>query len=86
MKRWTDEWLTGWENDGHGAKTETYPLIGGYESVAGSRRSLSPGHLLVDLFGGFGGGYIGGTSHSIMPETPLDNVIAMYEALLEYQR
>jgi uroporphyrinogen decarboxylase len=35
---------------------------------------------LVDLFGGYGGGYIGSTSHSIMPETPLDNVIALFEA------
>jgi len=43
-------------------------------------------HALVDLFGRFNGGYIGGTSHSIMPETPLDNVIAMYEAFLEYSR
>jgi len=42
-------------------------------------------HQLVDLFGRFNGGYIGGTSHSAMPETPLDNVIAMYEAFLEYQ-
>ncbi len=42
-------------------------------------------HELVALFGKFNGGYIGGTSHSIMPETPLDNVIAMYEAFLEYQ-
>jgi len=25
------------------------------------------------------------TSHSVMPETPLDNVIAMFEALAEYQ-
>ena len=40
-------------------------------------------HELVDLFGRFDGGYIGGTSHSVMPETPLDNVIAMYEAFLE---
>jgi uroporphyrinogen decarboxylase len=40
---------------------------------------------LVALFGRFGGGYIGGTSHTIMPETPLDNVIAMYEAFLESQ-
>jgi uroporphyrinogen decarboxylase len=40
-------------------------------------------HQLVDLFGRFNGGYIGGTSHSVMPETPLDNVIAMYEAFLE---
>lgn len=42
-------------------------------------------HELVDLFGRFDGGYIGGTSHSVMPETPLDNVIAMYEAFLEYR-
>ena len=42
-------------------------------------------HELVDLFGRFNGGYIGGTSHSVMPETPLDNVIAMYEAFLEHQ-
>jgi uroporphyrinogen-III decarboxylase len=42
-------------------------------------------HELVALFGRFNGGYIGGTSHSIMPETPLDNVIAMYEAFAEYQ-
>ena len=42
-------------------------------------------HELVELFGRFDGGYIGGTSHGIMPETPLDNVIAMYEAFLEYQ-
>jgi len=37
---------------------------------------------LVRLFGSFNGGYIAGASHSIMPETPLDNVIAMYEAFL----
>ena len=41
-------------------------------------------HRLVNLFGRFNGGYIGGTSHSAMPETPLDNVIAMYETFLEY--
>ncbi|MCU0645706.1 MAG: hypothetical protein MUC94_15790, partial [bacterium] len=40
-------------------------------------------HQLIDLFGKFNGGYIGGTSHSIMPETPLDNVIALYEVFLE---
>ena len=39
---------------------------------------------LVKLLGGFNGGYIGGTSHSIMPETPLDNIIYMFEALKEY--
>ncbi|MBN2011292.1 hypothetical protein JW960_18250 [candidate division KSB1 bacterium] len=42
-------------------------------------------HQLVNLFGRFNGGYIGETSHSIMPETPLDNIIAVYEAFLEYQ-
>ena len=42
-------------------------------------------HELVELFGKYDGGYIGGTSHSIMPETPLDNVIAMFEAFAEYQ-
>ena len=41
-------------------------------------------HELVRIFGGFNGGYIGGTSHSIMPETPLDNVLALYEAFAEY--
>ena len=40
---------------------------------------------LVDLFGRYNGGYIGGTSHTIMPETPLDNVIALYEAFAEYR-
>lgn len=42
-------------------------------------------HQLIDLFGSFNGGYIGGTSHSTMPETPLNNIIAMCEAFLEYQ-
>ncbi len=41
-------------------------------------------HRLVELFGRYNGGYIGATSHSIMPETPLDNVIALYEAFSEY--
>ena len=42
-------------------------------------------HELVALFGTFNGGYIGGSSHIVMPETPLDNVIAMYEAFSEYR-
>ena len=41
-------------------------------------------HQLIDGFGRFNGGYIGGASHSIMPETPLDNVLAMYEAHLPH--
>ncbi len=39
---------------------------------------------LVELFGSSDGGYIGGTSHTIMPETPLDNVISLYEIFSEY--
>ncbi len=42
-------------------------------------------HDLVRRFGRFGGGYIGDTSHTIMPETPLDNVVAVFEAFLEYR-
>ncbi|MCK5129438.1 MAG: hypothetical protein KAQ68_06285 [Clostridiales bacterium] len=38
---------------------------------------------LVDIFGSKSGGYMLSTSHSIMPETPLDNVIALYEVALE---
>jgi uroporphyrinogen decarboxylase len=41
-------------------------------------------HEMVALFGSLNGGYIGGTSHSIMPETPLDNVIAVFEAFAEH--
>lgn len=40
---------------------------------------------LVKLLGRHNGGYIGTTSHTIMPETPLDNIIAMFEAFLEVQ-
>lgn len=40
---------------------------------------------LVELFGKYNGGYIGCTSHSIMPETPLDNIIALCEAFIEVQ-
>lgn len=40
---------------------------------------------LVDLLARSDGGYIGNTNHTIMPETPLDNVIAMFEAFLEVQ-
>lgn len=35
VKRWEDEWQTGWEDDGHGAKTETYPLVDGYDALSG---------------------------------------------------
>lgn len=40
---------------------------------------------IVDRFGRFRGGYIAGTSHSIMPETPLDNIIALLEALQAFR-
>ncbi len=41
-------------------------------------------HELVDLLGGYDGGYIISTSHGLMPETPLDNVVALYEAATAY--
>ena len=31
-----------------------------------------------------GGGYIAGTSHNIEPDTPPENIVAIYEAVLEY--
>lgn len=62
-----------------GVDVQGVMVYGGPDDV---RRAV---HELVDLFGRFNGGYIGSTSHSIMPETPLDNVIALYEAFLEYQ-
>lgn len=52
-----------------------------HADAAGVKREVAE---LVELFGRYNGGYIGGTSHTIMPETPLDNVIALYEAFLEY--
>ena len=33
VSRWIDEWQTGWEDDGHGAKTERYPLESGYDAL-----------------------------------------------------
>jgi len=39
--------------------------------------------MLVEKLGDPSGGYILGTSHSIMAETPLENIIAIYEAYLE---
>ncbi|MBT3273271.1 MAG: hypothetical protein HN368_08965 [Spirochaetales bacterium] len=143
--QWVDEWGTGWTDDGHGAKTDKYPLQDGYTrstvwftlfermwmlrgfdnllidpyideinffrlqkmvldynlaiidqwitrgvNVQGTMVRGTPEdvkreiHHLVKVLGCFDGGYIGGTSHSIMPETPLDNIIAMYEAFDEY--
>jgi len=40
---------------------------------------------LVELFGRFNGGYICSTSHSLMPETPLDNIITMLRTIQEFQ-
>lgn len=36
---------------------------------------------LVDIFGRYSGGYIASTSHSIMPETPPENILALYTLL-----
>ena len=42
-------------------------------------------HRTIELLSTPKGGYIVGTSHSIMPETPLDNVIALLEAVNKYK-
>lgn len=39
--------------------------------------------FLIETLGGDAGGYIGGTSHSIMPETPPENVAALFRAFRE---
>jgi uroporphyrinogen decarboxylase len=35
---------------------------------------------LIEALGGYGGGYIGGTSHTILPDTPPENVVAAFRA------
>ncbi len=40
--------------------------------------------FLIDTLGSFNGGYIGGVSHSVISDVPLENVIALYEAFEEY--
>jgi uroporphyrinogen decarboxylase len=42
--------------------------------------------LLVRNLRGPQGGYIASTSHGFMPETPLDNVIALYEAFISLRQ
>ena len=37
---------------------------------------------LMNVFARSDGGYVLTTSHGIMPETPLDNIIALYETAL----
>jgi len=41
-------------------------------------------HNLVKVFGSYNGGYIANTSHAIMPETPLDNIIVLLETVQDY--
>ena len=42
-------------------------------------------HKTIDLLSTPQGGYICSTSHSIMPETPLDNIIALLETITDYK-
>jgi uroporphyrinogen decarboxylase len=39
---------------------------------------------LMDIFGGYGGGYVGGTSHTILPDTPVENIVTLFEACKKY--
>lgn len=39
---------------------------------------------LIKTFGKYKGGYIGGTSHTILPDTPLRNIKTLFEAFNEY--
>ena len=55
----------------------TLPL-GAPEEVKGEVR------YLIETLGTKDGGYIGGTSHSILSDTPLENISALVEALEEY--
>lgn len=41
---------------------------------------------VMELFAQPAGGYVLTTSHGIMPETPLDNIIALYETALEHAK
>lgn len=41
---------------------------------------------LIKTLGRFDGGYIGGTSHTILPDTPLKNIKALYDAFERYSK
>ncbi|HOX40083.1 MAG TPA: uroporphyrinogen decarboxylase family protein [Candidatus Brocadiia bacterium] len=61
---------------------ELVELFGMCSSPAGSASACARPSVSHTLRG-YRGGYIAGTSHTIMPETPLDNIIAMYESFVD---
>ena len=39
---------------------------------------------LIHIFGRYSGGYIGSTSHTILPDTPPENIVALFRAFRNY--
>jgi uroporphyrinogen decarboxylase len=39
---------------------------------------------LINILGRYSGGYIGSTSHTILPDTPLENIVALFRTFREY--
>ncbi len=65
-------------------KKEFFDIVHSYGAkvthhCCGSSRDLMPRFVLVDVVGK-DGGYIMSPSHHTQPDTPLDNVLAFYEA------
>ena len=59
--------------------------MGGVDTIellpkASSSKVLSETKKLIEIMTSDGGGYILAASHTIPPETPMENIFALYEA------